>query len=132
MSYLRYLSFFAHNGVQHILSCVFCLVFLRLVYLMLPFSLGRPFSITPSVLSNVYFWFWCLSSVSAISWLPILMGVVGRTCSTNWPVKHTVFVKCLETWTLEVGTGARTKDSGVKLVVRGQLPLPLGHRGLST
>ena len=35
MSYLCYLCFFAHCGVQHILCCVF----LRLVYPMLPVSL---------------------------------------------------------------------------------------------
>ena len=29
MSCLRYLHFFAHNGVQHILFCVFCFVCLR-------------------------------------------------------------------------------------------------------
>jgi len=37
--YLRYLCLFACSGVQHILCCVFCLVFLRLVYIMLPVSL---------------------------------------------------------------------------------------------
>ena len=50
MSYLRYLCFFAHSGVQHILRCVF----LRLVYSRLPVSLDLPFLIAPSVFSNVY------------------------------------------------------------------------------
>jgi len=52
MFYLRYLSLFAHSGVQHILCCVF--VFLGLVYPMLPVSLESPFLIAPSVFSNVY------------------------------------------------------------------------------
>ena len=38
MSYLRYFCLFAYTGVQHILC--FCFVFLRLVYPMLPASLG--------------------------------------------------------------------------------------------
>ena len=42
-----------HSGVQHILCCVFVL-FLRLVYPMLPVSLYCPFLIAPSVFSNVY------------------------------------------------------------------------------
>ena len=54
MSYLRYLCLFAHSGVQHILCCVFCVVFLRLVFLMLPVSLDCPFLISPSVMFNVY------------------------------------------------------------------------------
>ena len=52
MSYLRYLCLFVYSGVQHILCCVF--VFLRLVYPMVPVSLGCPFLIAPSVFSNVY------------------------------------------------------------------------------
>jgi hypothetical protein len=55
MSYLRYLCLFTHSGVQYILCCVFCLVFLRLVYHMLPVSLNCPFVIGPLVFSNVYF-----------------------------------------------------------------------------
>jgi len=31
MSYLRYLCLLEYSGVQHILCCVFCLVFLRLI-----------------------------------------------------------------------------------------------------
>ena len=69
MSYLRYLCFLVHSGVQHILGCVFILfflvlctlccqflwiVFLRLVYPMLPVSLDCPFLIAGSVFFNVY------------------------------------------------------------------------------
>jgi len=32
VSYLRYLSLFAHRGVKYILCCVFCFVCLRLVF----------------------------------------------------------------------------------------------------
>ena len=49
MSCLSYLCLFVHSGVQHILCCAF----LRLVYLMLPVSLGCPFLIAPSIISNV-------------------------------------------------------------------------------
>jgi len=52
MSYLRYLCLFAYGGVQHILCCVFCFFFLRLVYPMLPVSLDCPFLIAPSVFSK--------------------------------------------------------------------------------
>jgi hypothetical protein len=38
MSYLRYLCLFGYSGVQHILYYVFALVYLRLVYPMLPGS----------------------------------------------------------------------------------------------
>jgi hypothetical protein len=31
MSHLRYLCLFAHSGVQHMLCCIFCFVYLRLV-----------------------------------------------------------------------------------------------------
>jgi hypothetical protein len=51
MSYLLYLCLYAHSGVQHI----FCFVFHRLVYTMLPVSLNCPFLLAPSVFSNVYF-----------------------------------------------------------------------------
>jgi len=50
MSYLRYVCFVEHGGVQHILSCVF----LCLVYPMLPGSLNGPYFIAPSVFANVY------------------------------------------------------------------------------
>ena len=53
MSYLRYLCLFAYSGVQYILCCVF----LRIVCHMLPVYLACPFSIAPSVFSNVYFKF---------------------------------------------------------------------------
>ena len=36
ISYLRYLCLFAHSDVKHISCCVFCFVFLRLVYQRLP------------------------------------------------------------------------------------------------
>ena len=52
MSCLHYLCLFVCSGVQHILCCV-CIVFLRLVYPMLPFSLEFPLLIAPSVFSNV-------------------------------------------------------------------------------
>ena len=32
MSYLRYSCLFAHSGVQQILCCVFCFVYIRLVF----------------------------------------------------------------------------------------------------
>ena len=50
MSYLPCLCFFVHNGVQHILCCFF----LRIVYPMLPVSLGCTFLIAHSIFSNVY------------------------------------------------------------------------------
>jgi hypothetical protein len=53
MSYLRYLCLFAHSGIQHIL-CSFLFFRLRLVYPMLPVSLGYPFFFAPSAFSNVY------------------------------------------------------------------------------
>ena len=46
MSYLRYLCLFAHSGIQHIL-CSFLFFRLRLVYPMLPVSLGYPFFFCP-------------------------------------------------------------------------------------
>ena len=49
MSYLRYLCFFAHSGVQHILCCVYVLFF----FVLFPVSLDCPFLISPSVFSNV-------------------------------------------------------------------------------
>ena len=55
MFYLRYLCLFVYSGVQHILSCVFCFVFIRIVYPMLSVSLDCPFMIAPSVFSNVFF-----------------------------------------------------------------------------
>jgi hypothetical protein len=80
MSYLRYMCLFAHSGIQHILCCVFVLIFfvlctlycqflwfvlfllplrysltfIYLVYPMLPVSLVCSFFIVPSVFSNVY------------------------------------------------------------------------------
>jgi hypothetical protein len=51
MSYLRLL---VHSGIQHILCCVFCFVFLRLVYPMLPVSLDCSIFIAPSLFSIVY------------------------------------------------------------------------------
>jgi hypothetical protein len=53
MFYLRYLCLFVYSNrnVQNILCCVF--YFLRLVYSMLPVSLGFPFLIAPSVFSFV-------------------------------------------------------------------------------
>jgi hypothetical protein len=55
MFYLRYLCLFVYSGVQHILCCVFCFVFIRIVYPMLSVSLDCPFLIAPSVFSNVFF-----------------------------------------------------------------------------
>ena len=58
MSYVRLLCLFEYSGVQHILCCVlvlFCFLFLRLVYPMLPASLDFPYLIATSVFSNVYF-----------------------------------------------------------------------------
>jgi hypothetical protein len=54
MSYLRFVLFVVHSGFQHILCCVFCFVFLCLVYPMLPVSGDCPFLIAPSVFFNVY------------------------------------------------------------------------------
>jgi hypothetical protein len=51
MSYLHYLCLFAYSGVQHILCCVMCCVFLRLVYPMLPVSLCFSSSCVPYVAS---------------------------------------------------------------------------------
>ena len=58
MSYLRYLCLIAYSGLQHI--HVLCCVFLCFVYPMLPVSLDCPFSIAPSVFSNIYFHVWCV------------------------------------------------------------------------
>ena len=44
------LRLFAYNGVQHILCCVFILVF----FVLLPVSLDCPVLVAPSVFSNVY------------------------------------------------------------------------------
>jgi hypothetical protein len=42
MSYLRYLCLFAYSGAKHILYCVFCFVYVCLVYPMLPVSMDGP------------------------------------------------------------------------------------------
>jgi hypothetical protein len=60
MSYLHYLCLFAYSGVQHILCCVMCCVFLRLVYPMLPVSLCFSSSCVPDVASvSVFFFVLC-------------------------------------------------------------------------
>jgi hypothetical protein len=51
------LCLFTYSVVQHILCCVFCFVFLRFVYPLLPVSLDCPFLISPLVFSNVYLQF---------------------------------------------------------------------------
>jgi hypothetical protein len=51
VSYLGYLCLFPFICIQNILCCI--LVFLRLVYIMLPVSLDCPFLIAPSISSNV-------------------------------------------------------------------------------
>ena len=53
VSYLGYLCLLPFICIQNILCCV--LVFLRLVYPMLPVSLDCPLLIAPSISSNVYF-----------------------------------------------------------------------------
>jgi hypothetical protein len=53
VSYLGYLYLFPFICIQNILCCI--LVFLRLVYIMLPVPLDCPFLIVFSVFSNVYF-----------------------------------------------------------------------------
>ena len=50
-AYLCYLCLVAYSGVQHM---CFCFVCIRLVYPMLPVSLGLSIFIVPSVFSNVY------------------------------------------------------------------------------
>ena len=64
MSYVCRLCLFEYSGVQHILCCVlvlFCFLFLRIVYPMLPASLDFPYLIATSVFSNVYFlWYYSL------------------------------------------------------------------------
>jgi hypothetical protein len=50
MSYLRYLCLLGHRVVEQI----YCCVFLRIVYSMLPVSLYCSFLIAPSVFSTVY------------------------------------------------------------------------------
>ena len=49
MYYLGYLCLFAHNGVQHILCCVYALFFF-----VLPVSLDCPFVTVPSIFFSVY------------------------------------------------------------------------------
>ena len=65
--YLRFLSLFAHSVVQHIVCCLFVLLF----FVVLPVSLDCPFLIAPSVFSNVYLF--CLSS----SCVPYVAGFSG-------------------------------------------------------
>ena len=74
MSYLRYLSLLAHSGVHQLLCSVFCFVFLRLVYLMLPISLDCPF------FANVYIMniFFLLLNKIADSFLTIFSNIVKR------------------------------------------------------
>jgi len=72
MSYLHYLCLFVYSGVQYILCCVFVLFCLRLVYPTLPVSLDYPFSIAPSVFSNIYL-------VNGISSDPQHEGIEGYT-----------------------------------------------------
>jgi hypothetical protein len=52
MFYLCYLCSSSDSGIQNILC--FCIVFLRLVYTMLPVSLDCPLLTAPSVFSNIY------------------------------------------------------------------------------
>ena len=61
MSYLRYLFFFAHSGVQHILCCVFVLFFFVLCTLCCQFLwiVHFHFLFAPSVFFNVYLDFEC-------------------------------------------------------------------------
>ena len=53
MSYLHYLCLPAYSGLQHILCCVFILLF----FVLLPVSLDCPFVVALSVFSNVYLLF---------------------------------------------------------------------------
>ena len=50
MSYLRYLCLFVYSGVQHILCCVFVLIF----FVLLQVCLDCSFLIAPSVFSSIY------------------------------------------------------------------------------
>jgi len=52
MSYLRYLCLYAYSDVKHIVLC-FCIVFLRLVYPVLPVFLGGPFLIIVILISVI-------------------------------------------------------------------------------
>ena len=52
MSYLPCVCLFVCSGVQHMLCCVFCVV-----YPVLQISLDCPFLVAPSVFSNVYLHF---------------------------------------------------------------------------
>jgi hypothetical protein len=80
MYYLRYLSLFAHSGVQHI--CVVILfVCIRLVYSMLSFSLDFVFCIAPSVFSNVYLLFFSDNDNCRIS--KISQTFASSTCTTK-------------------------------------------------
>ena len=66
MSYLRYLYLFPHSGIQPILRCVFVLFF---------FVMNCLFLISPSVFSNVYFWFplrYSLMFIYITPWLHII------------------------------------------------------------
>ena len=74
MSYLRYLCFFVHSGVQHIVLC-FCFVFLRLVYPMLPVSLDCPFLIATLVISNIYLQ-WCIVSRTYLDEITICLPLL--------------------------------------------------------
>jgi hypothetical protein len=55
MSYLHYVCLFAHSGVQHILFCVFALLFfvlltvLRIVHFLLPILCSQTFNLLVKV-----------------------------------------------------------------------------------
>ena len=89
MSYLRYLCFFAHSGVQH----MFCCVFLCFSWSCVPYvcSMDCPFWIDPSVFSSVY-----LLAPSPFIKMPVsrqqrwycsddeVLSLVFSFCSIHW------------------------------------------------
>ena len=80
MCLLRYICLLAHGGVQYIL----CFVFLRFVYLMLPFSLDCPFLIASSVFSNVYVIQFTLTGILLLKIkLSPMLSTIFSTCLTS-------------------------------------------------
>ena len=54
VSCLRCVCVSGYDGIQYIMCCAFCFIFLPLVYPILPVSLDCQFLIAPSVFSNIY------------------------------------------------------------------------------
>jgi hypothetical protein len=71
------LCLLSHIGVQHILCCLFILLFINLMYLILPVSLNCPLLIAASLLLNMYLGHETTSSMPLYSFhtLKLLKGM---------------------------------------------------------